>query len=88
MTLVLTALAVPLGRLRPRQGRYAHVWIAVLVFALYANLALAARTWLERGRIAPDLGLWWVHGLFLAGSCRLPGAAETAAQLARAGNLP
>ena len=34
MTLVLTALAVPLGRLRPRQGRYAHVWIAVLVFAL------------------------------------------------------
>ena len=40
----------------------------MLVFALYANLALAARTWLERGRIAPDLGLWWVHGLFLAGS--------------------
>jgi lipopolysaccharide export system permease protein len=66
MTLVLTALAVPLGRLRPRQGRYAHVWIAVLVFALYANLALAARTWLEHGKIAADLGLWWVHALFLA----------------------
>jgi lipopolysaccharide export system permease protein len=65
MTLVLTGLAVPLGRLRPRQGRYAHVWIAVLVFALYANLALAGRTWLERGKIAPELGLWWVHGLFL-----------------------
>jgi lipopolysaccharide export system permease protein len=66
MTLVLTVLAVPLGRLRPRQGRYAHVWVAVLLFALYANLALAARTWLERGIIPAAFGLWWVHGLFLA----------------------
>jgi lipopolysaccharide export system permease protein len=66
MALVLTAIAVPLGRLRPRQGRYAHVWVAVLVFALYANLALAARTWLERGVIASAFGLWWVHGLFVA----------------------
>jgi lipopolysaccharide export system permease protein len=52
-------------QLRPRQGRYAHVWVAVLFFALYANLALAGRTWLEHGKIAPAIGLWWVHGLFL-----------------------
>ena len=68
MTLVLTAMAVPLGRLRPRQGRYAHVWIAVLVFALYANIALAGRTWLARGKTPQELGLWWVHGLFLIGA--------------------
>ena len=68
MTLVLTLLAVPLGRLRPRQGRYAHVWIAVLVFALYANLALAGRTWLAHGKTPAALGLWWVHGLFLLGA--------------------
>jgi lipopolysaccharide export system permease protein len=66
MALVLTALAVPLGRLRPRQGRYAHIWIAVLVFAVYANLALAARTWLEHGVVPAAFGLWWVHGLFFA----------------------
>jgi lipopolysaccharide export system permease protein len=65
MTLVLTVLAVPLGQLRPRQGRYAHVWIAVLMFALYANLALAGRTWLSRGMTPAPLGLWWVHALFL-----------------------
>jgi lipopolysaccharide export system permease protein len=68
MTVVLTLLAVPLGRLRPRQGRYAHVWIAVLLFAVYANLALAGRTWLAHGKTPPVLGLWWVHGLFLAGA--------------------
>jgi lipopolysaccharide export system permease protein len=66
MTLVLTALAIPLGRLRPRQGRYAHVWLAIVVFASYAMLALASRTWIERGRLSPRLGLWWVHGLFIA----------------------
>jgi lipopolysaccharide export system permease protein len=66
MTLILTALAVPLGKLRPRQGRYAHVWIAMLVFALYANLALAGRTWLARGAVPEALGLWWVHGLFFS----------------------
>jgi lipopolysaccharide export system permease protein len=65
MALVLTAVAVPLGRLRPRQGRYAHVWQVVLVYALYANLATAARAWLERGKIPPALGLWWVHAIFL-----------------------
>ncbi|MFT3905399.1 MAG: LPS export ABC transporter permease LptF [Steroidobacteraceae bacterium] len=64
MALVLTALALPLARLRPRQGRYGRIWQAVLVFALYANLALAAKSWLERGVISERVGLWWVHGLF------------------------
>jgi lipopolysaccharide export system permease protein len=66
MTLVLTILAVPLGKLEPRQGRYAHVWIAMLLFALYAMLALAGRTWLSRGVLPSALGLWWLHGVFLA----------------------
>ncbi len=65
MTLVITALAVPLGRLRPRQGRYAHVWMAVLVFAFYANLALAGRSWLAHGQTPLWLGLWWVHAIFV-----------------------
>lgn len=65
MALVLTVLAVPLGRLRPRQGRYAAMWSAVLAYALYANLISAARTWLERGRTPAVLGLWWVHALWL-----------------------
>lgn len=65
MSLVLTFLAVPLGRLKPRQGRYAHVWLAVLAFAFYANLALAGRTWMEQGKTPTQLGLWWVHGAFM-----------------------
>jgi lipopolysaccharide export system permease protein len=65
MTLIFGALAVPLGRLRPRQGRYAHVWLAILAFAFYAVLAQAGRSWIEHGDTPLALGLWWVHGIFL-----------------------
>jgi lipopolysaccharide export system permease protein len=65
MGLVLALGAVPLARLRPRQGRYARVWLAVLLFALYANGASAVRVWMERGTVNPALGLWYVHALFV-----------------------
>ena len=66
MTLVLAACAVPLSRLRPRQGRFSRVWLAVLLFALYANLLQVAGVWLERGATPDWLGLWWVHALFIS----------------------
>jgi len=65
MGVVLAVCAVPLARLRPRQGRYARVWLAVLLFALYANLASAMRVWMERAVVNPALGLWYVHALVL-----------------------
>ena len=61
MCLVLTLLAVPLSRLRPRQGRYARVWLAVLIYFVYSNLISAGEVWLARGAVPEVLGLWWVH---------------------------
>jgi lipopolysaccharide export system permease protein len=61
MCLVLALLAVPLSRLRPRQGRYARVWLAVLIFFVYYNLAATGRTWIARGTLPEALGLWWTH---------------------------
>jgi lipopolysaccharide export system permease protein len=84
MALVLALLAIPLGKLRPRQGRYSRVWQAVLAFALYANLALIARSWLTRGVTKPEFGIWWVHLLFLAlGALLVWGAALRRAVFAR-----
>ena len=65
LTAVLGLLAVPLARLRPRQGRHARVVWAVLLFAVYAGLLSAGRTMLERGDTPLPLGLWWVHGVAL-----------------------
>jgi lipopolysaccharide export system permease protein len=65
ITLLLGCIAVPLAKLRPRQGRYARVGYGVLLYALYANLLIAGRTLLERGRMPSWLGLWWVHAFIL-----------------------
>jgi lipopolysaccharide export system permease protein len=72
MALVLTLVAVPLSRLRPRQGRYARVGFAIVVYFVYSNLLSAAKVWLEKGDLPPAIGVWWVHlgvlalGLYLA----------------------
>lgn len=61
MVFVLAMLAVPLSRLRPRQGRYARIWLAIVVFFVYFSLASAAKVWLAKGAVPAALGLWWVH---------------------------
>ncbi len=72
MALVLTLVALPLSRLRPRQGRYARVGFAIVVYFVYSNLLSAAKVWIEKGELSPAIGVWWVHiamlslGLYLA----------------------
>ncbi len=66
MAFVLTFLAVPLSRLRPRQGRYARVGFAILIYFLYSNLLSAAKVWVAREVLPPELGLWWVHAVLIA----------------------
>jgi lipopolysaccharide export system permease protein len=61
MCIVLTLIAVPLSRLRPREGRFARVWIAVLIYFLYSNLVSTGKVWLVRGTVPEFVGLWWVH---------------------------
>jgi lipopolysaccharide export system permease protein len=66
MALLLVLIAVPLSRLRPRQGRYARVGFAILVYFAYSSLLSAAKAWLEKGNLAPAIGVWWVHIAALA----------------------
>jgi lipopolysaccharide export system permease protein len=69
MAVVLMVLAVPLSKLRPRQGRFARIGLAVLAYFVYSNLLAAARVWIEKQSPGGQLGLWWVHllPLLLAG---------------------
>lgn len=64
--LLLGFLAVPLARLRPRQGRHARIPLAILLFAVHAGLLTSGRTLLERGETPQWLGLWWVHAAVIA----------------------
>ncbi len=61
MVLTLALLAVPLSALRPREGRYARVALAILVYFVYSQLVAAGQVWIEKGRLDPALGLWWAH---------------------------
>lgn len=63
MVLVLAMLAVPLARLRPRQGRYARVGFFILVYLFYSGLIVFAGNALGRGQWPAWLGMWWVHAL-------------------------
>jgi len=63
--LVLMLIAVPLARLRPRQGRFGKIGLAILAYFLYSQMLVAARTWIENGTLPDFVGLWWVHGIAL-----------------------
>ncbi|MBT8058392.1 MAG: LPS export ABC transporter permease LptF [Gammaproteobacteria bacterium] len=58
--LLLALLAIPLSRSRPRQGRYARILAALVIYAIYFNLIDVARTWVEQGT---SRSIWWVPGL-------------------------
>lgn len=61
MAFALMLLAVPLSKLRPRQGRFARVGVAVLAYFVYSNLVAAVRAWMGKGSPGGALGMWWVH---------------------------
>ena len=45
---------VPLARLRPRQGRYARVGFAILIFFIYIELAIAGKALARARRRCPS----------------------------------
>jgi lipopolysaccharide export system permease protein len=65
-TVLLAMLGVPLSRSSPRQGKYAKVTTAVVIFAVYYNLSALAKKWVEKGVLDTIPGVWWIQ-LLLAG---------------------
>lgn len=62
---VLVLMVVPLSRVSPREGRFARLVPAILLFILYFGLLLTSRNMLAADTLNPLVGLWWVHVLFL-----------------------
>jgi lipopolysaccharide export system permease protein len=63
LALVLMLIAVPLARIRPRQGRFGRIGIAILLYFIYSLLLDASAAWIISGTVPRYVGLWWVHGL-------------------------
>ncbi len=61
--LLLALIGGPLSRTDPRKGKYARVGLAVVIFAVYYNLFVVAKTWVEKEIVPPFPGIWWVPAL-------------------------
>lgn len=59
--IVLSLLALPLSRVAPRQGRFARMLPAIIIFIVYFNLLSVNKRWVESGVIPSVVGVWWVH---------------------------
>lgn len=62
---VIALMAIPLARVNPRQGRFTRLVPAMILCFLYILLLSGARSGLEKGSLPLELGLWWVHAVFL-----------------------
>jgi lipopolysaccharide export system permease protein len=65
-TLLLALMAVPMSKTSPRRGRYAGLFLGVVLYMVYNNLLIVGRSALNKGDVPPLVGLWWVHLLILA----------------------
>jgi len=52
-------LGFPLSRARPREGKYAKLFMSAVSYAAFYNLQLIAKTWVEQGVVKSIPGLWW-----------------------------
>jgi len=63
---LLALLAFPLSVSSPRQGRFAGLAIAIVIYLIYSNLLILAQTWVADGKLPVLPGVYVVHlGMFL-----------------------
>ncbi|WP_246624764.1 LPS export ABC transporter permease LptF [Oceanobacter mangrovi] len=65
MVPIVTLLAVPLAKVNPRQGRFARLFPAIVLFMVYISLLIAMKGMLEKGKLDPMIGLWSLHLVYL-----------------------
>jgi lipopolysaccharide export system permease protein len=57
-TILLALLGVPLSRAAPRQGKYAKIFTATVVFAVYYFLGLMIKALIDEATIPVFPGIW------------------------------
>ena len=64
MVPVLILIAFPLSKVNPRQGRFARMFPAIVLFMVYISVLIALRGMVEKKRVS-ELAIWAVHGIYL-----------------------
>lgn len=58
LSLLFAYLAALMSRTSPRQGRFLKLFVAILLLVLFNNALSVARSWVERGEINAQIGMW------------------------------
>jgi lipopolysaccharide export system permease protein len=64
MVPICAMIAFPLSKVNPRQGRFARLFPAIILFMVYITLLISLRGMLSKSSINPAIGMWWVHGVY------------------------
>ncbi|MDL5026340.1 LPS export ABC transporter permease LptF [Vibrio gigantis] len=62
---LLTMLVVPLSAVNPRQGRFAKIGPAILIYLTYFLAISATKSSIEEGSIPAVIGMWPINALLL-----------------------
>ena len=62
---VVALIAIALGKVDPRQGRCLKILPAMVIYLVYLVVLNIVRDKLVKGTLPMNVGLWWVHLLFL-----------------------
>ncbi|ARN75377.1 LPS export ABC transporter permease LptF [Oceanicoccus sagamiensis] len=62
---IIALIAQALSKTSHRRGRYVKMLPAFLIYIVYVVSLNAARDGIEKEKIPLELGMWWVHGIFL-----------------------
>ncbi|MEL7400256.1 MAG: LPS export ABC transporter permease LptF, partial [Pseudomonadota bacterium] len=66
MVPIVTLIAFPLSKVNPRQGKFAKLFPAIVLFMLYISLIIGLVGMIEKGKIHPDGPIWVLHLVYLA----------------------
>lgn len=62
---LLTMIVIPLSAVNPRQGRFAKMAPAVLIYLTYFLLLSSGKSAIEEGSLPASIGLWSINGVTL-----------------------
>jgi len=63
--LILALMAVPIGQVPPRSGRYGRIVMGIVLCVMYVNSINLAATAIKSRTVSAWIGVWWVHAVAL-----------------------
>jgi len=65
MVPICALIALPLSKVNPRQGKFARLLPAIILFMLYITLVISLTGMVQKGKLNPYIGVWWIHIVYL-----------------------